>query len=108
MLKHEVTAAHQEFRRDVEACRFPVAGFDHPSHFPAGLNVYLVEQAPEWHVWPCAGRCGRFSKCHSVAPSKYHETLTGAWIQTVSHVMGCHPGVHVRARFHGAEFAAAG
>ena len=84
-------AADLRFRRDFETLVFPKAEFRHREHLRLAY-VYLAEQSTE-----AAHECMRraihaFIAHHGIDFSKYHETLTRAWILAVRHFMEKTPG----------------
>jgi len=83
---HQSSVEDRWFRREFEAGRFPPAAFNHRAHVRLAY-VYLTE-----HEAGNAYRMMRdallyFLARHGIDPSKYHETLTRAWILAVAHFM---------------------
>ena len=79
------------FRRDFEALRFPPQKFKHAAHLKLAY-VYLCE-----HDIDAAHQCMRgailsFLSHLGIDASKYHETVTRAWILAVRHFMEKTPG----------------
>jgi hypothetical protein len=91
VMKHRSSAEDQVFRTDFEACKFPPAQFNHRAHVRLAY-VYLTD-----HDTIAAHRLMRralltFLQHHGVDVSKYHETMTQAWIMAVRHFMEISPG----------------
>jgi hypothetical protein len=75
-----------EFKRQFESCEFPAAKFNHKAHLRLAY-VYLAENDPDAAVALMRESLKRFLKHNGVDPTKYHETLTRAWILAVNHFM---------------------
>ena len=71
-----------EFRAQVESCKFPVGEFDHSAHLKLAY-VYLVENDIETAHNLMRDTLRSFLNHNGVDPSKYHETMTRAWILAV-------------------------
>ncbi len=89
-MKHTTSAADRRFVDDLEACRLTPAQFDHRAHVRAAY-CYLVEHDVE----PAAARMRdtlvTLLQHNGVPASKYHETITMAWILAVRHFMELSP-----------------
>ena len=86
MLKHELSSSDREFRAAFEAGAYAPADFSHRAHVRLAY-VYLagsnVDPARERYRAALVG----FLSHHGIPASKYHETLTSAWILAVHHFM---------------------
>lgn len=80
------TADDFAFRDSIESCEFALAGFGHREHVRLAY-VYLVENGPEASAGLMKRAILRLLECNGIDPSKYHETLTMAWILAVAHFM---------------------
>jgi len=90
-MKHRLSASDRGFRREFEACRFPPAEFDHRAHVRLAY-VYLTENDTDAAHLLMQRALLAFLQHHGVDVSKYHETMTRAWIMAVRHFMGMSPG----------------
>lgn len=86
MSKYDVSAEDADFRSAFEACRFPAAEFDHRAHVRLAY-VYLVEYGVDDAVERMRGALHAFLEHNGVDISKYHETITRAWVMAVRHFM---------------------
>jgi hypothetical protein len=86
MSKHELSAADREFRMAFEAGAYAPADFSHRAHVRLAY-VYLAD----WNVDVALERMRAalvgFLSHHNIPASKYHETLTRAWVLAVDHFM---------------------
>jgi hypothetical protein len=86
-MKHLTSNADQDFKRQVEACEFPVPNFDHRAHIRLAY-VYLAENKAGVSVRLMRDALTGLLRHIGVDPAqKYHETLTEAWILAVHHFM---------------------
>ena len=90
-MKHLSSVEDQNFRMEFEACRFPPAEFDHRAHIRLAY-VYLSEYDTDTAHRLMRGALLSFLEHHGVDVSKYHETITRAWIMAVRHFMENTPG----------------
>ena len=90
MTGYELSADDRTFRADFEAGRIAPASFDHRSHVRLAY-VYLAEHGTEGAVERVRGALHGFLKHHGIEPSKYHETMTRAWVLAVRHFMAKTP-----------------
>lgn len=85
-LKHELSLSDREFRAAFEAGAYAPADFSHRAHVRLAY-VYLAEsdgaQALERYRAALIG----FLSHHGIPATKYHETLTRAWLLGVHHFM---------------------
>lgn len=85
-MTHLSSEADQAFRRHLEACEVAPADFDHRAHLRLAY-VYLTEGDSEAAHAAMRRAIHGFIECNDVDPSKYHETITRAWILAVRHFM---------------------
>lgn len=83
---HAVSEADRAFRRDFEACRVTPDEFTHEAHVRLAY-VYLAEHDVDGAVDRVRDALVRFIAHSGVPASKYHETLTRAWVLAVRHFM---------------------
>lgn len=89
-IMHKVSAADRRFIGDVEACVLDPDRFDHRAHLRAAY-VYLAETEPDRAVERMREALRAFLVHHGSDVSKYHETITRAWILAVRHFMDSTP-----------------
>lgn len=90
MPTHAASAADRDFRRAFEAGEVAAADFDHRAHVRLAY-VYLCEgSAEEAHERMKAALLG-FLDHLGADRSKYHETVTRAWVMAVQHFMRVTP-----------------
>ena len=85
-MKFDITKDDLAFKTQVESCTFPVADFNHRAHVRLAY-IYLAEHDVGASSEQMRETLKRFLVCNGVDPSKYHETLTKAWILAVHHFM---------------------
>jgi hypothetical protein len=90
-MKHHVSAADQQFIADLEAATLAPSQFSHRAHVRAAY-VYLAGADAESAAERMRATLLAFLEHHGIAPSKYHATLTKAWILAVRHFMENSPG----------------
>ncbi len=86
MSKHELSSADREFRRAFEAGAFAPADFSHRQHVRLAY-VYLVDSDVNLALDRMRAALVCFLSHHGIPATKYHETLTRAWILAVHHFM---------------------
>lgn len=82
-------ASHEDliFSKRVESCKFPLSDFDHRAHLRLAY-VYLAENDVETAVAMMRDALMRLLTTNGIeTASRYHETLTKAWILAVHHFM---------------------
>jgi hypothetical protein len=101
-MKRKISSEDAAFRQAFEMGGVPPAQFDHRAHVRLAY-VYLVEHAPEDASARMASGLRGFLQHHGLPGTKYHETLTRAWVLAVRHFMELSPGTDsadaLRARF---------
>ena len=86
-MKHVISSDDQTFKEQVENCTIPVSDFDHRAHLRLAY-VYLVENNTENSIKLMRDTLNRLLRTNNIDPSsKYHETLTQAWLLAVNHFM---------------------
>ena len=85
-MKHELSTSDREFRMAFEAGAFAPADFSHRAHVRLGY-VYLAGSDVERAVEQMRTALLAFLAHHGIPATKYHETLTRAWILAVHHFM---------------------
>lgn len=89
-MKHLVSEDDQIFRRDFEACKILPAEFNHRAHIRLAY-VYLTAQDTEAAYESMRNALMSFIRHNGIDPSKYHDTITRAWILAVRHFMAITP-----------------
>lgn len=86
-MPHLLSASDLEFKERVERRMFPASEFNHRAHLRLAY-VYLVENDPDDAVTLMRQALFELLKSAGVDPStKFHETLTRAWVLAVAHFM---------------------
>ena len=83
---NRISADDDRFRRAFEALEVPPAEFDHAAHVRLAY-IYLCEGSIEDAVAKMKTALLAFIAHLGIAPEKYHETITRAWIMAVDHFM---------------------
>jgi hypothetical protein len=86
MLKHHVSMSDREFRAAFEAGAFAPADFSHRAHVRLAY-VYLAESDGTQALERMRAALVGFLCVHGIPASKFHATLTRAWILAVDHFM---------------------
>jgi hypothetical protein len=89
-MKHLTSIEDQNFRGEFEACKFPPAEFNHRAHIRLAY-VYLTAYDTDTAHQLMRSALLSFLQCNGVDVSKYHETITRAWIMAVRHFMESTP-----------------
>ena len=85
-MKHEVSKSDMEFLAAFEAGAYAPADFNHRAHVRLAY-IYLAMNDVERATTLMRAAIVNFLRHHGVTPTKYHETLTQAWILAVFHFM---------------------
>ncbi len=85
-MKHELSSADRDFRRAFEAGAFAPADFSHRAHVRLAY-AYLAESDVNLALDRMRAALVCFLSHHGIPATKYHETLTRAWILAVHHFM---------------------
>jgi hypothetical protein len=91
MAVHALSDGDRAFRSRVESCEVTPSEFDHRAHLRLAY-VYLAEHDPRQAGDLMRDALLRFLAHHGIDASRYHETLTRAWIMAVRHFMEQSPG----------------
>ena len=86
MLKHELSQSDREFRAAFEAGAYAPADFSHRAHVRLAY-VYLADSDVDLALERMRAALMAFLSHHGIPASKYHETLTRAWVLAVHHFM---------------------
>jgi hypothetical protein len=86
MNNHWLSPDDVRFRTEFEACTFAPARFDHRAHVRLAY-VYLAESDADTALARMRSALLAFLRHNDVPVSKYHETLTRAWLLAVRHFM---------------------
>ncbi|HEV7606829.1 MAG TPA: hypothetical protein VGO61_05800 [Steroidobacteraceae bacterium] len=86
MLRHKLSVDDREFRAAFEAGAFAPADFSHRAHVRLAY-VYLAESDVDLALERMRAALIGFLCVHGLSVSKYHATLTRAWILAVDHFM---------------------
>jgi hypothetical protein len=89
-MPHAASPEDRRFRDDFEAFRVAPATFDHRAHVRLAY-VYLTEGGTEEAASRMRGALLAFLDHHAIDVSKYHETMTRAWVLAVRHFMELTP-----------------
>jgi len=85
-MRHSASEEDRRLQAGVESCTVTPAQFDHRAHVRLAY-VYLTQHDAESAHDRMRGTLRTFLQCHGVTPTKYHETITRAWILAVRHFM---------------------
>jgi hypothetical protein len=86
MLNHHLSMSDREFRAAFEAGALAPADFSHRAHVRLAY-VYLAESDVDLALERMRAALVGFLCVHGLPASKYHATLTRAWILAVDHFM---------------------
>ena len=89
-MKHRVSTQDLDFRTQFESCEFPPALFSHRAHIRLAY-VYLTRHDTDAAHQLMQNALLTFLEHHGIDASKYHETMTRAWIMAVRHFMEISP-----------------
>lgn len=90
-MNHDVSTDDDHFIADFESGRLTPAQLDHRAHVRAAY-VYLANEGSDAATARMRATLLAFIEHHGIDASKYHETLTHAWILAVRHHMEVTPG----------------
>lgn len=83
---HTPAIADQALLRDFESGTLSPSSFDHRAHIRVAY-VYLTQQDPDTATTSIRRGLTRFLAANNVPASKYHETVTRAWVLAVYYFM---------------------
>lgn len=81
-----LSAADRQFQSDFAAGRISPAAFSHRAHIRLAYT-FLAEHDPDEAVVRMRSALQGFLQAQGIEATKYHETLTTAWIRAVRHFM---------------------
>lgn len=85
-MKHQMSNADREFKAQFETCGLSPSEFNHRAHLRLAY-IYLVENDDDTSCQLMRDSLLRFLNHNGVGTSKFHETMTRAWILAVRHFM---------------------
>lgn len=83
---HKLSQDDRRFQASFEACTVTPDEFTHRAHLRLAY-VYLAQDSLDVAYQRTRGAIHRFLAHHMIDASKYHETLTRAWLMAVRHFM---------------------
>ena len=86
MHSHHLAAEDHAFSAAFESFRIAPAQFNHEAHVRMAY-IYLAQFDVEAAVQRMRGALQAYLQHNEIPPSKFHETLTRAWILAVRHFM---------------------
>jgi len=87
VMSHTISPEDRRFKQQVEAGAFPVANFDHRAHLRLAY-IYLVENETDAAIGKMRQAIlGLLHKAGIDPASKFHETITKAWVLAVRYFM---------------------
>lgn len=86
MQSHQASDADRKFRLAFEACTIAPSEFNHEAHVRLAY-IYLTEGDADSAVQKMRDALLKFLEHNTVPRSKFHETLTRAWVLAVQHFM---------------------
>ena len=95
-MRHPASPEDIEFRRAFESGGIPPSGFDHAAHVRLAY-VYLCQHEVDGATGAMRDALVAFLRAHGIPATKYHETLTRAWVLAVDHFMQQAPGPYPSA-----------
>ena len=85
-MKHQLSSEDKVFRNNFETCLTPPSEFNHSAHIRLAY-IYLCEHDTTVAYEKMKYALVNFLAHNKVDPTKYHETVTQAWILAVRHFM---------------------
>ena len=95
---HSLSSDDRQFCADFGACRVHPDDFDHRAHVRLAY-IYVAEHDTDTALALMRSALLAFIQHNKVPVSKYHETLTRAWILAVRHFMAISPAADSAASF---------
>ena len=89
-MKNKASSEDMEFLQSFESCRFDATQFHHREHIRLAY-ILLTQCEFEDARTRLKHSLLAFLAFHGVADSKYHETMTCAWLLAVKHFMHISP-----------------
>ncbi len=91
MPSHSISSQDRDFRQRFEAGEIAPEHFDHRAHVRLAY-VYVTELGTDGAHLAMRNSLLAFLERNGVETSKYHETITRAWILAIRHFMERTPG----------------
>jgi hypothetical protein len=85
-MKHLISNEDRDFQVEFEASKFPPALFNHRAHLRLAY-IYLAGHDTETACQLMRAVLQNFLEYNHIDVSKYHETMTRAWMMAVRHFM---------------------
>jgi len=85
-VNHHTSAADEAFRRAFERFEIAPGDFDHEAHLRLAY-VYLCQEPPEHAYESMKSALLAFLERLGIGTTRYHETITHAWIMAINHFM---------------------
>lgn len=85
-MMHSISSQDNDFRQAFERFEVPAADFDHKAHVRLAY-IYLCNHPAEKAYESMRDALLSFLRHGGAPQSKYHETITRAWILAVKHFM---------------------
>jgi len=86
-MSHAISPEDRDFKEQVEARTYPIPNFDHRAHLRLAY-IYLVESETEEAIGRMRNSLlGLLQKAGIDPSSKFHETITKAWVLAVQYFM---------------------
>ena len=85
-MKHTLSPEDLQFQRSFEAFKVEPSAFGHAAHIRLAY-VYLCQSSPEEAALRMKASLLAFLDHLGVGSTKFHETMTKAWIKAVRHFM---------------------
>lgn len=85
-MKHRISAADEAFRDAFEHFEITAGDFDHEAHVRLAY-VYLCREPPERAYESMKVALLAFLGHLGIGTTRYHETITHAWIMAINHFM---------------------
>ncbi len=97
-MEHRSSPEDKAFRTEFEAGRLPPLEFNHRAHVRLAY-IYLTEHDTNTAHHVMRDALLAFLRHYQIDVSKYHDTLTRAWIMAVQHFMQMSAGFESSDRF---------
>ena len=89
-MKHSISTANKRFCEQVESCVLPAADFDHRAHLKLAY-IYLTQYDVESAYLRTKEAILNILDHNNIDPTKFHVTITRAWVLAVRHFMALTP-----------------
>ncbi len=86
-MKHLISISDKAFKEQVETFNYPIIDFNHRAHLRLAY-IYLVENNTETAIQLMRYTLHQLLQHNDIDPNtKYHETLTTAWVLALNYLM---------------------